>query len=201
MTVRLRPFCSDVRIQGYDEAWTAFIMIALALVYSITMLGPWGTVKAWANIGDIGNWRGFLGYAAIVWTSAMLLLPGVWLALAALGRFLSGSREIPTTTLFLRYTYVLVPIGLCAWIAFGFPLILVNGTHILATISDPMGWGWDLVGTTQMAWAPLWPEYMAYIQIPILLFGLAYGLKRGFGLGMKLYRDARRACRSMLTTA
>jgi hypothetical protein len=201
MTLRARPFCSDVRLQGYDEAWKAFIMITLAVAYSVVLLGPWGTVKSWANIGDVGNWRGFLLYAGMLWTGALLLVPALWFAAAALGRLLSGSREVPTRMLFLRYAYVLVPIGLCAWIAFSFPLILVNGTHIIATVSDPMGWGWDLIGATHIPWAPLWPEYMAYVQIPILLVGLVYGLKRGFAIGMELYQDARQATRSLVPTA
>jgi len=201
MTVRARPFCADVRLKGYDEAWKAFIMIALAVVYSITLLGPWGTVKSWANIGEVGNWRGFLLYASLIWGGALLLLPALWFATAALGRFLSGSRGVPAKLLFLRYAYVLVPIGLCAWIAISFPLILVNGTYIIATLSDPMGWGWDLLGTSRVPWEPLWPEYLAYIQIPILLLGLVYGLKRGFGIAMELYRDARRSCRSLAPTA
>ena len=40
MTVRIRPFCTDVQLKGYDEAWKAFIMIALALAYSVMLLGP-----------------------------------------------------------------------------------------------------------------------------------------------------------------
>lgn len=201
MTLRARPFCSDVHLRGHDEAWTAFIMITLALVYSVTMLGPWGTVKGWANLGETGNWGAFLGYTAVIWATALLVLPALWFAVAALGRVLSGSPKVPATVLFLRYAYMLVPIGLCAWIAFGFPLILVNGTHVLATMSDPMGWGWDLLGLTHLAWTPLWPEYIAYVQVPILLLGLGYALRRGFGLGIELYADARRACWSLAPAA
>lgn len=201
MTLRARPFCADVHLKGYDEAWKAFIMVALALAYSIMLLGPWGTVKAWANIGDVGDWRGFLLYAGMVWAGALVVVPFLWFVVASLGRLVSGARQIPAKVLFLRYAYVLVPIGLCAWIAFSFPLILVNGTHIIATVSDPMGWGWDLIGATHIPWAPLWPEYIAYIQIPILLLGLVYGLKRGFGLAVELYQDAQRACRSFAPTA
>lgn len=198
MTVRLRPFCADVRLKGFDETWKAFIMIGLALVYSVTLLGPWGKVKAWANVAEVGDWGGFLLYAGLIWSGALLVIPALWLAVVALGRCFSGTATVSTRTLFLRYTLVLVPIGLCAWIAFSFPLILVNVTHILATISDPMGWGWDLVGTAHIPWQPLWPEYMVYIQIPVLLFGLAYGLHRGYGLALETYQNVRQATLSFL---
>lgn len=200
MTLRLRPFCTDVGLKGYDEAWTAFIMVTLALVYSVTLMGPWGTIKTWANVGDFANWRGFLGYAGIVWSLSLLVLPGLWLAATALGRHWSGATDVPLKVMFPQYAYVLVPVGLCAWIAFGLPLMFVNGTHILATVSDPLGWGWDLVGATRIPWAPLWPEYLVYLQIPLLLFGLAYGLKRGFGLALELQATVPRACRSLLPT-
>lgn len=201
MTVRLRPFCADVRLEGYDEVWTAFIMMTLAIVYTVTMLGPWGAVKEWANIGEVGNWPGFLGYVAVIWSTALLWLPLAWYGIAALGRALSGSPDVPTRVLFLRYAYMLVPLGLCAWIAFGFPLIVVNGTHIIATVSDPLGRGWDLIGMTHIPWTPFYPEYLAFIQVPLVLLGLGFALRRGFGVGMELYGDARRACRSLIPSA
>lgn len=198
MTVRARPFCSDVHIERLDEAWKAFIMISLALVYSVTLLGPWATVKSWANISEVGDWQGFSLYALIVWLGALAVIPAIWALSAWVGRALGREPSISVKTLFLRYSYLLVPLGLCAWVAFSFPLILVNFTHILATASDPMGWGWDLLGTAGISWSPLWPEYMVYIQIPILLLGLLFALKRGYGLAGELYRDRWKALGSLI---
>lgn len=201
MTLRARPFCTDVQLKGYDEAWKAFIMVALAVLYSVTLLGPWGTVKAWANVAEVGDWGGFLLYAGLIWTVALGVLPAVWFLLAWLGRLLSGRPEVPAKALFLGFAYVLVPVGLAAWIAFSFPLIFVNVSHILATASDPMGWGWDLVGLAHVPWRPVWPEYMGYIQITMLLVGLAYGLDRGYRLAVARYGQAHTATRGFLPTA
>jgi len=49
---------------------------------------------------------------------------------------LAGSPEGSLRTLFVRYAYLLVPVGLMAWVAFSVPLVMVNGTYILATASD-----------------------------------------------------------------
>lgn len=201
MTLRARSFCADDRIDRNDEAWKAFIMITLALVYSVTLLGPWGTVKNWANISETGDWTGFLIYTVVIWLSALVVLPGLWALAALIGKRLSGTGFIPARTLFLRYSYLLVPLGLCAWIAFSIPLIMVNGTHILSTVSDPMGWGWNLFGTANLPWTPIIPEYLVYGQLPVLLFGLAVCLKRGTALAESLYEDRMQGVRSLLPFA
>ncbi len=180
MTIRARPFCSDTRLKGYDEAWKAFIMISLALVYSVTLLGPWGTVKDWANPTESGMWGGFGVYAGSLWVVALLVVPGVFYAAARLGRRLAGATEAPMKEIFLGFSGVLVPLGLMAWIAFSVPLIFVNGSYILNVVSDPMGRGWDLLGTARFPWTPFYPEFVPYIQIPLLFIGLYYALRTGY---------------------
>jgi len=201
MTLNLRPFCSDVHIKGADEAWKALIMISVAMVYSVTLLGTWGTVKSWANISEVGNWWGFLTYAAVIWCASLAVLPGIWFLACELGRHLAGSSLISTKTMFLRYAYLLVPLGLTAWAAFSFPLIMVNWSYIRATVSDPMGWGWNLFGTANFYWKPLFPEYLVYIQIPLLLIGLIFSLKRGYTIAYSLWRNRKSAALSLLPTA
>ncbi len=194
----LRPFGADTLIKGYDESWKAFIMLALAGVYSVTLLGPWGTVKDWANVAETGNYKGFLAYAGIVWFMALVGLPAMWAAASWLGKKFSGTDTVSAKVLFIRYSYILVPFGLVAWIAFSFPLIMINGSYIISILSDPMGRGWDLIGTAHFSWTPFLPEYVSYIQIPLLLFGLGFSLKRGYKIAKSLYPDTRQALRSVI---
>jgi len=201
MTLNLRPFCADVDIKGVDEAWKALIMVGVALVYSVTLLGTWGTVKSWANISEVGDWTGFLIYAGIIWCGSLAVLPGIWALACGLGRRLAGSGRVAVKTLFRRYAYLLVPLGLTAWAAFSIPLLMVNWSYIQATASDPMGWGWNLLGTADQAWQPLWPESVVYVQLPLLLIGLAFSLKRGYAIAFSLWRDRRRAILSLVPPA
>jgi polyferredoxin len=201
MTLNLRPFCSDTHIKSADEAWKAMIMVSVALVYSITLLGTWGTVKAWANISEVGDWGGFLIYSGIIWVVSLAVLPGIWASACGLGRWLAGSGRVSAKTLFLRYAYLLVPLGLTAWAAFSFPLFMVNWSYIRATVSDPLGWGWNLLGTAEFSWQPLFPESMVYIQIPLLLIGLIFSLKRGYTIAFSLWRDRREAALSLVPPA
>ncbi len=204
-----RPFCSDKILKGYDEIWKAFIMLVLAMAYSIVLLGPFGKIKDWANIGEVGNYKGFAIYVSILWFAALIALPAVYYVAIRLGRgFASkgleatGDGAAPSMKdLFIRYGYTLVPLGLMAWIAFSFPLMMVSGSYIISIISDPLGRGWNLFGTGEFPWTPFHPDWMAYIQIPCLMFGLFYSLKCGHELALDLWKDNRRAVTSIIPLA
>jgi ferredoxin len=198
MTIRARPFCTDDKIDKYDEAWKAFIMVTLAMVYSVVLLGPWGALKEWANISEMWNWTGFAIYTGSIWFTCLVGMPALWVLASWLGKLLSGTDAVSVKEIFLRYSYLLVPLGLMAWIAFSVPLIMINGSYVLSTLSDPMGWGWDLFGTADISWKPIYPEYMIYVQIPLLLFGLGYSLKCGYMIAQTLYAGTVQAVLSLI---
>jgi len=201
MTVRARPFCSDTLLKGYDEAWKAFIMISLAMAYSTTLLGPWGTVKDWANPSESGMWGGFGLYAGSLWGLALLVVPGLFYLASRLGRTLGGGSQVPMKQVFLGFSGVLVPMGLMAWIAFSIPLIFVNGSYIITAVSDPMGRGWDLLGTAHFPWTPFYPEYVVFIQIPLLLIGLYYALRTGYRFAREHFGSEAAAVRACIPVA
>ena len=201
MTVNLRPFCSDTKLKGYDEAWKAFIMLTLAVAYSIIYLGPWGRFKDWVNIAEKGNWAGFLTYAAGLWISALVLIPGLYYSAIRMGRWLAGPHTASPKEIFLGFVYPLVPLGLLAWVAFSFPLVLVNGSYILMVLSDPFGWGWNLLGTAHVAWTPVVPHWTPYIQIPLLLVGLYYALKTGYAHALRLFKGRSQAIQAFAPVA
>ncbi len=193
IALNLRPFCSDTRLKGLDEAWKAFIMLTLALAYSAIYLGPWGTLKDWANPTEAGSWGAFLVYAAGLWGLALLLVPGLYFLAVAAGHQLAGDKDTPLREVFLDSVYPLVPLGLLAWVAFSLPLLLVNGSYILMVLSDPFGWGWDLFGTAHLAWTPMAPHWAPYLQVPLLLIGLGFALKTGFGNSRSRFSGKRQA--------
>lgn len=198
IALNLRPFASDTALKGYDEAWKGFIMLALAMAYSVILLGTNGTIKDWANVTETGMMGGFLVYALILWSATLVIVPGIFYGIVRLGRWLAGAREVPVKTAFIEYAYILVPLGLLAWIAFSVPLLFVNGSYIIAVISDPLGWGWNLFGTANFSWRPLLPEYLGYIQVGLLLIGLYYTLQRGYDIGLRLFGSERKAYKGLI---
>jgi hypothetical protein len=198
IALNLRPFAADTQIKGYDEAWKGFIMIALAMAYSLILLGPSGTIKDWANVSEVQNWQGFGIYALILWGSSLVILPAIFLGCAWVSRLLARSKEVSLKEIFLAYSYLLAPLGLLAWIAFSVPLMFVNGSYIISVISDPLGWGWDLFGTAHFEWTPLWPEYLVYAQMGLLVLGLFYTLKKSYYIGETLFGSSKMAFRAWI---
>ncbi len=194
-----RPFAlSDTTMKGLDESWKAFIMLALAIAYSVVLLGPWGILKEWANVSEFGNWAGFSIIAGGFILSSLVLFPAVYGAFIVAAKKLSQNNKVSYKEFFLRFSYTLVPMGLLAWIAYSLPLIMVNGSYIIAVISDPFGKGWDLFHTAKVPWTPILPEWIPAIQVVILLTGLVYAVLSGFKVGKEFLHSDNEAYRSMI---
>ena len=121
----------------------------------------------------------FLIYLASIWGAALLVFPGIFTLVARLANRLSGNR-VSNRTMTLRLAYILVPVGIFAWIAFSLPMLMVNYSYILNVLSDPLGLGWNLFGTANYPYKPFFPEWIPLIQGLILLAGLYFGISRGY---------------------
>lgn len=176
VVINLRPPGTDLFVakgRRMDEAFKAFIMLACALAYSVVLLGPWGTLKDAANFVRLDWW---LLYAAGFLSINLLILPGIFFAVAFVSRRLGQVRHVKPKAVFIDYAYTLVPLGLAAWIAFSLGFVLVNISYALPVIADPFGWGWNLLGLRDVPWTPVFPSLIPYIQAPVLLGGLAFAI-------------------------
>ncbi len=183
-----RPFGSDQMLRGYDEMFNVIIMVVVAIVFSVTMLGPWGIIKEAANVTESRQIVPYLIYVISIWGMALLLFPGLFAITAKGANFLAG-RPVSDRTMTLRLVYVLIPVGIFSWIAFSLPSVMVNYSYILSVVSDPLGLGWNVFGTADYPFNPFYPEWIPVIQGVILLAGLYFGLSRGY-LGLtKLVHD------------
>lgn len=154
-----------------DEAYKGFIMVTAAGVYSAVLMGPWGELKAIADrVGSLP----WIGYVAAFLGIALVALPGLYVFAAWLGRLLSGARSSPLRARLLRSAAGLVPLGLSAWITFSLAVVPANSAYVLATLSDPLGLGWDLFGTAALEWQPILTTWVQPLQGLVLLGGLAW---------------------------
>ncbi|MEW5913539.1 MAG: 4Fe-4S binding protein [Thermodesulfobacteriota bacterium] len=200
VSVFLRPFGADQRLKGWDEAYNVLIMLMVALVFSVTMLGPWDWIKQAANVTESRHLLPFLAYVGVVLTLCLGVFPGLFAAAALAGRRLAG-KAAAWRELALRLAYVFIPVGIFAWIAFSLPQVMINYAYILSVLSDPLGLGWDLLGTAGQPFQPLWPAFIPYIQGVLLLAGLYFGLSRGFAALGGLLPDRRRRALALLPVA
>lgn len=169
--VQVRSFGQDLLVSGghrLDEAYKAFIMLGSAVVYMTVLLGPWGGLKSAAY--QIGSASWFI-YIAVFLFFVLAALPGLFYAAVLLGRRLAGLRYKARRS-FINFAYALIPLGLSAWIAFSLSFVFTNLTYLAPALSDPFGWGWDLIGAAGVGWSPLFTETVPLLQIAILTLGL-----------------------------
>ncbi|MFQ5401293.1 MAG: 4Fe-4S binding protein [Anaerolineae bacterium] len=173
IAIQFRPAGADLTVargRRLDEAFKAFIMLGSAMVYAAVMLGPWGWLKTTAySIGTAAWW----GYAVVFLTAALLLLPGLfWLAVWVGSPQRQNRRGLRQR--FTAHAYALVPLGLAAWIAFSLSFVFANASYIWPVVSDPLGWGWDLLGTAVTPWTPYLSRLVPVLQMAVLVGGLAW---------------------------
>ncbi len=167
----LRSFGADLKQPNgrkLDEAFKAFIMLGAALIYSAVMLGPWGTLKTAAYSIGTPQW---LVYALALLGLIYVILPGALLIAVAAGRALVKSKDTLKKS-FVAFAYALVPLGLMAWIAFSLSFVFASLSYLWPALSDPLGAGWNLFGTANVAWQPYLMSIVPFLQAGVLISGL-----------------------------
>jgi polyferredoxin len=176
VTLYKRPFATELSTGNYGQAWQSIAIFTLAIVYSILYEGHWPWVRDYVNILDKKNWDLFGIYALVVWALALVVAPAVIYGISAIASLVSsqaGNRR----DIFLKFSGTLLPLGLMLWIAFVIPMLFVNISFILQSLSDPFGWGWDFLGTANTPWHQLFPGYIPLMQSVLILTGLHLSLR------------------------
>ncbi|HWC98283.1 MAG TPA: 4Fe-4S binding protein [Candidatus Sulfopaludibacter sp.] len=171
-----RPSTWDSKLVSYGEAWQAIVMFALACLYSFINLGAWDRIRDWIDILDKKNWGSFAVYAVAVWVVCLGVLPLMWYVLTKLGISL-GRFRMSAGTQFRATSGALIPIGMGCWIAFALATALSMMTFVLQTLSDPLNWGWNLLGMAGSRWHILWAPAIPWLQAACVLVGAAYSLR------------------------
>jgi ferredoxin len=172
LAVNIRPFGSDLGqpsgTRRLDEAFLALVMLGSALAFSAVFTGPWGSLKSAAFAIGSPAWLTYaLGFLAL----NLVLMPGLFTLAVWIGQTWSGSK-IQLRRLIANQSQALLPLGLFAWIAFTISFAFPKLNYVLSVLSDPLGWGWNLLGTANTGWAPDAAGFSALLQVAILLMGL-----------------------------
>ena len=168
IAINARPFSADLAKPAarMDEAFKAFIMLGSALIYAGVLLGPWGALKDAAYHVGTGGW--FL-YAAAFLGMIFLVMPSFFaLCVTRFDGFAIFKKRFATLST------ALIPLGLMFWVAFSLSFVLTNASYILASLSDPLGLGWNLFGTANAAWQPMLTSILAPGQTLALVGGLIW---------------------------
>jgi polyferredoxin len=173
IAVNVRPFSADLAKPSarMDEAFKAFIMLGSAMIYAGVLLGPWGTFKEAAyNVGT----NAWFVYAAMFLFTIFIALPALFAVCVMRFENLNIFKKR-----FATLSTALIPLGLMFWVAFSLSFVLTNASYILASISDPLGLGWNLFGTANTAWQPMLTSILAPGQTLALVGGLTWSARTG----------------------
>jgi hypothetical protein len=171
IALNARPFSADLAKPStrIDEAFKAFIMLGAAMIYAGVLLGPWGVLKDAAyNVGS----SAWVIYAILFLAFIFIVLPGLF----SLGLF-SSKNSLPFKQRFASLSTALIPLGLMFWVAFSLSFVLTNASYILASLSDPLGLGWNLFGTADILWQPMLTSILAPAQTLALVGGLIWSAR------------------------
>jgi hypothetical protein len=97
-----------------------------------------------------------------------------------------------------EFVLSLVPIAFVYLVAHYFSLFVVQGQYTIPLLSDPLGRGWDVLGTA--GWAPsltpLSPNTIWYVQVGALVAGHVAGLAVAHDRAIVVFAERRDAMRS-----
>lgn len=195
LALNLRSFGSDLDASNgrrLDEAYKGFILLGSALIYAAVMLGPWGKLKLLAY--SVGSFP-WLGYASGFLLITLAVIPGLFWLASRVGQlwagYKPGSKVREYRNAYAGMAYALLPLGMTAWVAFTLAFLFTNGSYILPSLSDPLGLGWNLFGAAGMTWTPYLSGIVPYLQVMVLLVGLAWACRTALRLAQQLASQAR----------
>jgi len=202
LAVNLRPWGEDLAIEGKprtDEAYLALLMLAITGFHGMTMTPVWRQFVD--GIRGAAGLDRMLGFS----TGMVILMLGpiaVYAVLIGMSKRLGDPHAVMPLTYkdyFVRYAYALLPIALFYHIAHNMEHLLMEGPKVVAMISDPFGWGWNVLGTAHWAIPPLISlDRLWLLQAFLVLVGHVYSLWVAQRTSLRLFTNPKAAFRSQL---
>ncbi|MEQ1919047.1 MAG: hypothetical protein ABL955_07595 [Elusimicrobiota bacterium] len=174
MSLNLRPWASDLVVEGkprMDEAALAMILLSMTAFHGLTMTPTW---VALLESTRSATGMSFTGAFTVLMTAFLIFPVLVYAALAAVS---AAWARVEYRDIALRFAYALLPIALFYHLAHNAEHFLLEGPKVLALMSDPFGWGWNVFGTARWTVPPLVSlEGLWRIQVLFVLVGHLYSL-------------------------
>jgi hypothetical protein len=148
--------------------------------------------------GSLGlNAEHALEAAGTVGIVAMCCLIGLLFRLGIAGMHTVG-RRLPTSELSRAFVHTLIPIAFAYVLAHYFSLVAYQGQAITPLLSDPLGDGSDLFGTSATTINYTWISATGiwYVQVAALVLGHVAGLALAHDRALALFKNPRDATRS-----
>jgi hypothetical protein len=176
---------------------------------------------AFDSLLETPQWAEFEYLTSIPKTLGLVVLPlfylTIYLGFVKLGQLFAGAylgfakpsqlfgrgyapfRDyIPVRRLAAAYIYTLVPIAIAYQAAHYYTYLLIQGQAIIALVSDPFGWVWDLFGTAdyKINAGLFGAVFVWYSQVALIVAGHVVAVYLAHIVALRLLGDPRLAMRS-----
>lgn len=185
-----------------DEAYLALLMLSLTGFHGLTMTPVWqtliSTIEQWLPFGRVAAFSA--GMTALMLAPILIYAVLVWISYR-----ISAEREanasvdpkrLTYSDYFIRYAYCLLPIALFYHLAHNSEHLLMEGQKVIALISDPFGWGWNIFGTAGWVVPPLVSlDVLWVLQVILVGVGHVYSLWAASKISRRMFSNPSAASR------
>jgi polyferredoxin len=177
VAVNLRPFGQDMVKSAhvrFDEAAMVIVMLAMTSFHGLTMTPVWETsvtsIQRAAALPYLAAFTvGMFGF--------LILVAAAYVAFAAMSYRIAPPAGMSRRQLAIRYAYAFLPIALFYHFAHNSTHFFIEGGAIVPVLSDPFGWGWNLLGTASIRPGALLPPVAVWtISLAFIFMGQVWSL-------------------------
>jgi hypothetical protein len=214
LVLRFRAFGKDLwasRRRVLDESYLAVALVGLTLLVTAKMLTAWpGWISTLAR--GLPSWVRtgvkpvtYLGLveSAVLLGGALVAVPLLILAGAALADRLAGAGRLGLRRTFVLFGYMFIPVGLAMHLAHNLAHLLLEGGGIVPVVQRAVALYTPLsLGEPDWQVLPLAPEpVVGLLQMAFVVGFFALSLFAGHRLALRAYPDPRTASRALLPMA
>jgi polyferredoxin len=199
----LRPFAAG--LLNTEDVSPSMVVFVLLLLSTVTFDGFTAT-PAWASLeGGLYASLTPLGEArlTIIDTLGLATFPVLFvLVYLAFARWMAwmGDDQLPTRMVARLFVLSLVPIAIAYHLAHYFTYLLIQGQLMIRLVSDPFGFGWNLLGTAR--YRPdigiVGARSVWYTAVVAIVLGHVIAVYVAHVVALREFRDRRAALRSQL---
>jgi len=186
ISFNLRNFAADLvnPAKRMDEAFFVLILLGITVFQTLSMTRPWAGLA-----GSIMMYTG-AGYDAVrlFLFIALALLPVLVYSIAtAVSKMLTGMGY---KDIFTGFAYSIIPVGLSMFLAHNMRHLLEEGMGLIPAISDPLGSGLDLLGTSGYMPSPIMSTgSILLLQWLLMLIGLGASYSAGRNISKRMQKE------------
>ena len=214
LTLNLRAFGKDLWASTrrvLDESYLSVALVGLTLIVTAQMLTAWpdwmSALARWLPLGVRSSLKPvtYLGLveSAVLLGGALLVVPLLVLAGAALSERLAGREGLGLRRTFVVFCYMFIPGGLAMHLAHNLAHRLLEGGGIVPVVQravalyTPFSLGEPDWAVTPIAAEPV----VGFLQLTFLVGFFVLSLVAGHRLSLRAYPDPRTASRALIPMA